>query len=671
MPDVAPSTHRETTIRRSLLNNMLFLVSLFALVILLAIFLGAEQLTRSLSRVLIGQAIDRTEAEVRQFISPVEKTLTVLGGWVGEGRLDPDTGAGARELLLPLFRVYPQLYGALVLDPDYRVLHVNRYRDDWRLSLVDGNGVQPSRALYPLTQSAATWEPIDYRLDPRTRPWYQGVLTEDEDIHWTEAYRFFASGYPGITAAIRVEGADGRPWVIALDVLLEDISTFTRNFDLGYGGVVLVTDGRGQLIGLPNLPRFASPSARERAYLKRPHDLDFSLAADASAAFQPDPQGSVLLEPVQFRSEGRIWWGQGKWIPLNRTRELFTGVLVRERDLLGTIDQWRVMLLTVIVLVTAFAVYRAAVLARRYSEPIRSLADQSLRISEGNLEDTPQIRSSLTEVNHLARSHETMRRGLANLLRLEDDLQLARQIQQKTFPRSFPNTLHYDITAGSLPADATGGDTFDVVGIERIDGQVRLCEERPEEIYLILADVTGHGVGPALTASQVRAMFRMGVRMGRPVNEIAAHMNDQLTADAHGGRFVTAWLGSIDRDADRIRMLSAGQAPILKYTRADDRVETFSADAPPFGVAAPGGPFATREINLRVGDILAVLSDGVFDARAFDGERFGNTRVTQLLRVHAGRPAREIIMAIRDELRRFLNDSVAHDDQTGILIKRV
>lgn len=670
MPDLAPSAHRETTIRRSLLNNMLFLVSLFALVILLAIFLGAEQLTRSLSRVLIGQAIDRTEAEVRQFISPVEKTLKVLGGWAAAGRLDPNTGGGARELLLPLFRVYPQLYGALVLDPDYRVLHVNRYRNDWRLSLVDGNGREPSRALYPLTGSG-TWQPIDYQLDPRTRPWYQGVLADDEDIHWTEAYRFFASGYPGITAAIRVEGADGRPWVIALDVLLEDISNFTRNFDLGYGGVVLVTDGRGQLIGLPNLPRFASPSARESAYLKRPQELGFSLASDASAAFQPDPQGSVLLEPVQFRSEGRTWWGQGKWIPLNRTRELFTGVLVRERDLLGTIVQWRVMLLTVILLVTAFAVYRAAVLARRYSEPIRSLADQSLRISEGNLEDIPLIRSSLTEVNHLARSHDTMRKGLANLLRLEDDLKLARQIQQKTFPRSFPNTLHYDITAGSLPAEATGGDTFDVVGIERSNGQVRICEDRPQEIYLILADVTGHGVGPALTASQVRAMFRMGVRMGSPVNEIAAHMNDQLTADAHGGRFVTAWLGSIDRDADRIRMLSAGQAPILKYVREDDSVETLGADAPPFGITPHGGQIVLREVTLKVGDILAVLSDGVFDARAFDGERFGNTRVTQLLRVHAARPAREIIMAIRDELRRFLADSVAHDDQTGILIKRV
>ena len=667
----APSAPRETTIRRSMLNNMLFMVTLFGLVVLLAIFLGAEQLTQSLSRVLIGQAMDRTEDEVKQFIDPVEKTLTLLEGWVADGRFDATTGEGARELLLPLLRVYPQLYGGLVVDPDYQILHVNRFQDDWRLSLIDGDGREPARALFPLSKPGA-WSPVDYPLDPRERPWYQGALeSEFDEIYWTEAYRFFSTGYPGITAATRVTGRDGRTWTVALDVLLEDISDFTRNFNIGYQGVVLVTDSRGQLIGLPNLPRFASPSTRERAYLKRPSDLDFSLATDASAAFQPDPQRSVSLEPVRFRSEGRVWWGQGKWIPLNRTRELFTGVLVQEKELLGSIKELRILLLTVIFLVTAFAVYRAAAMARRYSLPIRSLADQSLRISEGNLEDTPLIRSSLTEVNHLARSHELMRKGLADLLRLEDDLQLARQIQQKTFPRSFPKSVHYDISAGSLPADATGGDTFDVVGINRIDGQVRISQDRPEQIYLILADATGHGVGPALTASQVHAMFRMGVRMGSPVNVIATHMNDQLVADAHGGRFVTAWLGSIDRQTDRIRMLSAGQAPILRYIRSEDRIETMGADTPPFGVTKDYGNNKLREIALNVGDILAVLSDGVFDAKAFDGERFGGTRVEELIRVNASKPAEEIILAIRDELQRFLSDSVADDDQTGIIIKRI
>ncbi len=671
MPADPQFSPRETTIRRSLLNNMLFMVTLFALVVLVAIFLGAEQLTQSLSRVLIGQAIDRTEEEVKQFIEPVEKTLQIVAEWVSGGRFDPATGEGGRELLLPLFRVYPQLYGGLVVDSNAQVMHVNRFEDDWRLYLVDGDGRRGARSLFPLS-GTGTWSPIDYDLDPSERPWYQGAIDSGPgEIYWTDAYRFFASGYPGITAAIRASGPDGADWMVALDVLLEDISDFTRRFNVGYEGVVLVTDGTGQLIGLPNLPRFAAQSAREQAYLKRPQELDFNLATDAAAAFQPDPTGSVSLEPVRFRSEGRVWWGQGKWIPLNRSRELFTGVLVREGELLGSIKQLRVLLLTVIFLVTVFAVYRAAVLARRYSQPIRSLADQSLRISEGNLEDTPPIRSSLTEVNHLARSHEQMRKGLANLLRLEDDLQLARQIQQKTFPRSFPKTVHYDISAGSLPADATGGDTFDVVGINRADGQVRITENRPDEIYLILADVTGHGVGPALTASQVRAMFRMGVRIGRPVNEIAAHMNDQLTADAHGGRFVTAWLGSIDRHADRILMLSAGQAPILQYIREEDRVERIPADTPPFGVTADHELARLREVILKPGDILAVLSDGVFDAKAFDGERFGDLRVEELIRVNARKPAQDIILAIRDELRRFLNDSIAHDDQTGILIKRV
>lgn len=660
---------KETTIRRSLLNNMLFLVTLFGLVLMIATFVGAERLITNLSRVLIGQTIDRTEAEVRHFIEPIERTLRLVEGWVRSGEIDPNDPDGAANLLVPLMQSRPQLYGTLVVNSELQLLHTNRLDNEWHVMRIDGTGTAPTRAFLP-DRPELGWTEMDYGMDPRDRPWYQGALEAGaRELYWSHAYRFLGSGMPGITASSRVVGPDGQTWVVALDVLLEDISDFTRHFDVGYSGLILITDGQGQIIGLPNLPSFAVKSARDRAYLKRPQDLGFTLAGDAAVAFQPSVDGSVHLEPVRFTSDGRAWWGQGKWIPLNSNRELFTGVLVPERELLGDIQQIRVLMLGIILAVMAFAAYRAITMAKRYSGPIRNLADQSIRISQGDLDEPEKIVSSLLEVNHLANAHSRMRDGLTSLLKLEDDLQLARQIQQKTFPSSFPVTDHFDIAAGSLPADETGGDTFDVIGISR-DGQLRIDESEPEEIYFILADVTGHGMGPALTASQVRAMFRMGARLGRPVNEIAVQLNDQLTADSHGGRFVTAWFGNLYVETDTLHTLSAGQAPILLYRSKTDQFEIMGADTPPLGILESKETKELNIVRMHPGDIVAVLSDGAMEAKAFDGQRFGQTRIEELIRVNRKESAETILFTIRDELERFLLDSVADDDQTGIVIKR-
>ncbi len=661
---------RQTSIRQSLLNNMLLLVLLVGLAILVTTFIGADRLTRSLSRILIGQTIDRTEAQVAQFMTPVRHAQTLLQHWTASNLVDPPTGQGARNLIWPLLKASPQLYGALIVDPQRQVLQVNRLSDVWTLNLVDGSGAQPARTM-ALESESLSWGPIDYQFDPADRLWYQHVLDAPlGEIRWTEAYQFIGSGLPGITASSRIQDSAGKTWVVALDVLLEDISEFTRNFDVGYQGLVLVTDDTGQIIGLPNLPQFAARSARDNAFLKRPHELDFALAMDAATAFQSNPNGSVEVDPVRFRSDGRHWWGQAKWIPLNAKQQLFTGVLVPEDEMLGSIQQLRLLLVSVVLAVVAFAVYRAIALSRRYAVPITRLANQSLLMSQGDLTLRNPIQSSLLEVTNLAKAHELMRSGLANLLKLEDDLKLARQIQQKTFPQEFPTVRSYQIAAGSRPAEATGGDTYDVMGIRRQGKQATLTKQHPDEVYLVLSDATGHGMGPALTAAEVRSLFRMGVRLGRPLTEIITQMNEQLVADSHGGRFVTAWLGQLNPADHQLHVFSAGQAPILHYQAANDSFLVMQADAPPLGVLADMAP-QTVTIDLAPGDIIATLSDGAFEAKASDGERFGQTRVEQLIRVNRTQSAEHILAAIDRALIRFLDQQDAHDDQTGIILKCV
>jgi phosphoserine phosphatase len=244
--------------------------------------------------------------------------------------------------------------------------------------------------------------------------------------------------------------------------------------------------------------------------------------------------------------------------------------------------------------------------------------------------------------------------------KLERDLELARRIQQSSFPESLPSIDGYDIAAWNRPADETGGDVYDVIRDET-DGRV----------VLLMADATGHGIGPALSVTQLRSMLRMAVRLGAAVQRIADHANQQLCHDLPSGRFITAWVGVLDAAGHALISYSAGQAPLLRYRSRDDSFEEMDADTVPFGVTTMIDPAEPVTIDLEPGDLFAVISDGFFEARRNDAaELFGSARVQACLRANRARCAEDILAALRAEVNDFTQGRPPDDDQTAILIKR-
>jgi len=141
----------------------------------------------------------------------------------------------------------------------------------------------------------------------------------------------------------------------------------------------------------------------------------------------------------------------------------------------------------------------------------------------------------------------------AHKQRLERDLALARDIQQRLLPKSDPKVPGYAIAGWSKPADATGGDCYDYVPLE--DGR----------LGIFLADATGHGIGPALIVSECRALIRA---LGTSVDDPAAILrraNILLNADLDSGRFVTTFFGVLEPSGHTLPYLSAGQGPVLHY----------------------------------------------------------------------------------------------------------
>ncbi len=256
--------------------------------------------------------------------------------------------------------------------------------------------------------------------------------------------------------------------------------------------------------------------------------------------------------------------------------------------------------------------------------------------------------------------------------KLERDLHIARSIQRQTFPSSMPDILGYDIAAWSDPADETGGDIYDVLGLRVKDDRKVIVGIRcdVEQVLLLLADATGHGIGPALTVTQLRAMVRMASRAGLELVENIRQINRQLVQDLPDGRFITAWFGLLAADNTTLLSFSTGQAPLIHYHSADHTVTQLSSDTFPLGICEELPDQIGVSVTMKPGDLFVVLSDGFYEAMNSSGRLFGVDAVTAILRQHETVSATGIIEAIRHELQQFSAGVPASDDQTAIVIKR-
>ena len=193
---------------------------------------------------------------------------------------------------------------------------------------------------------------------------------------------------------------------------------------------------------------------------------------------------------------------------------------------------------------------------------------------------------------------------------------------------------------------------------------VVLTDGEAGRAVLLLADATGHGIGPALSVVQVRAMLRIAGRMSSDLAEIATHMNQQLCADLPTGRFITCWLGEIRSSDGTLGALSAGQGPLLRYRAASDEFEITKADIPPFGLFDTGKIDVPPPIRLERGDIYAAISDGIYEAADPDNAMFDEERTMEVIRNHRDSTASEILAAVREAAETFARGRPPDDDRT-------
>jgi len=241
---------------------------------------------------------------------------------------------------------------------------------------------------------------------------------------------------------------------------------------------------------------------------------------------------------------------------------------------------------------------------------------------------------------------------------LQHDMNIARSIQQSLLPKVMPEVSGFQIAAWNKPADQTGGDYYD-------------WQPLPNGKFVTaLADVTGHGIGPALLASVCRAYARTNFRNQDSFPKAMEEINSAVAADVREGRFITFVAAIFGPESSTVELLSAGHAPLFLYTLKSDRFDLMEANGLPLGISDAFASDPPYCLQLASGDLLLLATDGFFEWANAGQERFGTERLAQTIRAAREKSAAGIISDLHQEVLRFAAGTKQMDDLTAIVLKR-
>jgi len=416
-------TQRSTTIRRSLIRSLLILVALTGGAIFTVTTVGASAMVEDLSVSLIERTAEHTNTELRRFVAPVERAVSVARAWGDSGLLREADTKTLNRLLIPLLEATPQISSAMVANSEGLERLILKQDDGTWVTRVVRIDAWDDMSVWTTWKSATELDQQRYELvasyDPRKTEWYKGAVelrkTTDQGVFWTSPYPLFTTKQPGLSAAAALApDAEGRTWVIAFDVRVADVSGFTTLLAPTQRGKALVFTDDGRLVGLPRDDAFNAPSSQEEAILKPVADVAVPEVKQAYASFQrmerkPDDYERTILG---FEVADTRWWAGFEPFDIGRGLRLWIAVVVPEEDFLGEVRQQQLWIIGISAAALLAALLLVLWLARSFSKPLEQLARQSARVRDLDLRPQDPVRSRLREVRSLS---ETQRQMLAAL----------------------------------------------------------------------------------------------------------------------------------------------------------------------------------------------------------------------------------------------------------------
>jgi sigma-B regulation protein RsbU (phosphoserine phosphatase) len=318
--------------------------------------------------------------------------------------------------------------------------------------------------------------------------------------------------------------------------------------------------------------------------------------------------------------------------------------------------------LTAFLLIVTLAV--AIILSRMFStgiiDPVGRMEAAMAKVEKGDLTATVTVNSN-DELGVLAENFNQMTEGLKDRYRMQQALDLAKEVQQSLLPEKDPQFPGLDIAGKSIYCDETGGDYFDF--FDNIGANANTYG-------VVIGDVSEHGIPSALLMASARAFLRQRSALSGGIADVVSDVNRQLTRDVEDtGRFITLFYLQIDRVNHRLSWVRAGHEPAMLYDPATDRFEELTGKGIALGIEDSWQYAGKHRADMTVGQIILLSTDGIWEARNARDEMFGKEAIYEIIRKHSDDTAAEIQDAILVELNRFQQGVEAADDITLVIIK--
>jgi sigma-B regulation protein RsbU (phosphoserine phosphatase) len=346
-------------------------------------------------------------------------------------------------------------------------------------------------------------------------------------------------------------------------------------------------------------------------------------------------------------------------IPLISIMLILQRITSTQQDLSTAIQQLRSAIFTNAFIFLGVGIFLTMLLARNLSIPFTEIVETLRWVRNGRFDKKVQVTTN-DEIGYTGDVINEMTEGLKERQRLQQSLDIAKEVQQNLLPREDPEIEGLDIAGTSIYCEETGGDYYDYL-MTGENGQKKIC--------VVVGDVADHGIPSALLMTTARAFLRQRTSRSGELDQVVSDVNRQLTRDVEdSGRFMTLFICEIDRSNQIIHWVNAGHDPAMIYDREGGKFEELTGNALPLGVSEMTA-YQKFDKKINPGQIIMMGTDGIWEAQSPQGEMFGKERFKDIIRDNGARSAKDIMQAVIKAVDRFCHPLEKADDVTLVVTK--
>ncbi|HEY1939104.1 MAG TPA: SpoIIE family protein phosphatase [Candidatus Angelobacter sp.] len=268
--------------------------------------------------------------------------------------------------------------------------------------------------------------------------------------------------------------------------------------------------------------------------------------------------------------------------------------------------------------------------------------------------------------------------------KLEREIEIAREVQERLFPQTFPNVVGIEMAAHCRPAQAVGGDYYDLISIR--DGSLAEAGHVPGEkissasgttahvcdrLGIAIGDISGKGVSAALLMASLHASLRSQTLSGAgDLGTKMANVNRLLYDASDSNRYATFFYAELDCDSRTLHYVNGGHIPPAVLRKEDGAWQVFRlGDGGPVVGLFADAAYKQQMLHLLPGDILLAFTDGISEAMNAAEDEWGEDRMIADAQAHADLNAAELLQRLFRAADAFAAGAPQHDDMTLVVLR--